>query len=149
MDSGDYTGEQRSLPRRILPWLGLAVLAAALYDGYIFYSRRSGDQDREKQRAAQEAQQAKKLLDAVGGNDLKIFGFDARPPVIHRGAHTTLCYGVNGAKTVRLNPPVEEVWPAVTHCLEAAPKKDTEYTLTAEDGAGHSVSQAAIVRVLP
>lgn len=141
--------EPRSVIRRLLPWLGVALLAAAIYDGYIFYSRWSDNQDIEKRRAAQAAENARKVSDLLGGDTLKILGFDARPGVIRRGAHATLCYGVNGAKTVRLNPAVEEVWPALTHCVEVSPRKDTEYTLTAEDGGGHSVSQTVNLKVLP
>ncbi len=42
---------------------------------------------------------------------------------------------------------MEEIWPALSHCLEVAPRKDTEYKLIAEDGAGHSVSQSLVLKV--
>jgi len=66
---------------------------------------------------------------------------------LRRGEHTLLCYGVNDAKTVRLEPSVEEVWPSFTRCIQVSPRKDTEYKLTAEDAAGHSVSQSVTIRV--
>ena len=73
--------------------------------------------------------------------------FYASPSTIQPGSHATLCYGVNGAKTVRIEPPVEAVWPAVSRCLQVTPRKDTEYKLIAEDAAGHSVSRSFVLKV--
>ncbi len=65
------------------------------------------------------------------------------------GEKTTLCYGVEGAKSLRLSPPVEPVWPALTRCFEVAPPHTTRYTLTAEDARGQSVSEATTIEVGP
>jgi hypothetical protein len=54
---------------------------------------------------------------------------------------------VVNAKTVTLDPPVDEMWPALTRCIEITPKKTTEYTLTAKDASGHSVQQSVVVQV--
>jgi hypothetical protein len=56
---------------------------------------------------------------------------------------------VVGAKTVRLEPPVEEVWPALNRCLQVSPARDTEYRLIAQDATGHAVSESFVLRVLP
>ncbi len=56
-----------------------------------------------------------------------------------------LCYGVENADAVTLDPPVDRVWPALAHCIEVSPAKGTTtYTLTASQGAA-KVSQSATV----
>lgn len=133
--------------RRILPWLGAVLLAAAIYDGSIFYSRWSSRRAAEQARAEQEAERRRRVVEILGGDTLRILGFAATPGVIRVGGHASLCYGVNGAKSVRLEPPVEEVWPALTHCVEVSPRRDTEYKLIAEDAAGQTVSENFVLKV--
>ncbi|MBZ5700612.1 MAG: hypothetical protein LAN84_02055 [Acidobacteriia bacterium] len=58
-----------------------------------------------------------------------------------------LCYGVANAKKVTLEPPVGPVWPSYSRCLDVSPTKDTTYTLTVEDGQGHSMSQTVTLQV--
>ena len=70
-------------------------------------------------------------------------------PAIARGEKTSVCYGVANAKTVKIDPPVESLWPTVARCFPVSPVKDTTYTLTAQDAAGKSVSQSIEVRVGP
>lgn len=118
-----------------------------IYDGSIFYSRWSRERDAERTRAREEVERARRTLDLLGGDELRIMNFYAFPGVIGPGSHATICYGVTNAKKVRIQPPVGEVWPAVSHCLQVAPRKDTEYMLTAEDAAGHSVSQSFVLKV--
>jgi hypothetical protein len=48
---------------------------------------------------------------------------------------------------VRIEPPVENVYPALTRCVQVSPRRDTEYKLVAEDGAGHTVSQSFVLKV--
>ena len=95
------------LASRILRWLGLFLLAAAIYDGSVFYSRWSERRSEENAAAAREAEQARRLSDMLGGDSLKILAFYVMPGTIRRGERASLCYGVNSAKTVRLEPPVE------------------------------------------
>jgi hypothetical protein len=54
---------------------------------------------------------------------------------------------VTNAKTLKLDPPVAEIKPAYRHCLEIAPTKTTTYTITADDGKGHTKSESLTVRV--
>ena len=84
----------------------------------------------------------------LGGDQLKILAFYAAPGVIQRGQPTSLCFGVNAAKTVRIEPPiVDDLHPSVSRCFQISPRKDTEYKLTATDAAGHSVSQTVSIQV--
>ncbi len=134
--------------RRGMQFLGLAIVAALIYDGAIFYSRWNGNREAARLQTQKEASQERKELDAMGGGGLRIISFYAAPAAIRRGDHTTLCYGVIGAKSVRMEPAAaDELWPALTRCVHASPRKDTEYKLIAEDGAGHSATQTIAVAV--
>jgi hypothetical protein len=133
--------------RYIVPLLGVMVLVGAIYDGAIFYSRWNGNRRAEKAQADRETAHARKTIDAIGGGGLKIVSFYAAPRSIKRGASTTICYGVTGAKTVRLQPAIQAVWPTLSRCMQASPNKDTEYKLVADDGAGHSTTESLVVKV--
>ncbi len=131
-----------------LRWLAAIVLAASIYDGWIFYSRWSDRQDAEKARsAAQAKEQSRQVIETLGGNALKILDFYATSASIRRGQPATLCYGVSNAKTVRMEPPVEPLWPALSRCIQVSPEADTEYKIIAADAAGHEVSQTIVVKV--
>ena len=80
--------------------------------------------------------------------ELKILNLYAVPGAIQRGKSARLCYSVVGAKTVRMEPEVSGIYPALSHCVEISPKQDTEYTLFAEDEAGHSIKQKVTIQVL-
>jgi hypothetical protein len=130
-----------------MPFVGLLILAGLIYDGWIFYSRWSRNSAAARAQADREADQERKTLDAYGGGGLRILSFYAAPGAIHRGDHTTLCYSVIGAKTVRMEPAVDDVWPALSRCVRVSPRKDTAYKFIGEDGAGHSVTQSIAVTV--
>jgi hypothetical protein len=137
------------LLRRALPYLTVAVLIAVVYDGWIFYARWSGAREAQKAEALKQVQDARRTLELLGGDSLKILDFYASPPVIHRGQPATICYGVNAADRVRIDPPVQELHPAISRCLQVSPLKDTDYKLTAEDRAGHTVTQSLTIKVGP
>jgi hypothetical protein len=147
-----FSGAERptimlSFLRKARPYLIVAVLIAAAYDGWIFYSRW---RDRRSNLAAHqvaEATDARKTIELLGGGQLKILAFYPATTVIHPGERTNLCYGVYGAKSVRIDPPVETLYPAVEHCFQVSPSKTTEYTLIAEDGSGHQATQTTQLRV--
>ena len=135
------------LLRRVLPLLSVAVLAAVLYDGWIFYSRWSGARQAEQARRDEEARRARETVELIGGTRFRIINFYASPTTIRIGDHARICYGVYGAKRVRIEPAVEGVRPAINNCLTVAPGKDTAYKLIAEDGAGHSATASLAIRV--
>jgi len=129
-----------------MPVLGFLILAALVYDGYVFYSRWSSNRQAAEAQDAKVTAQRKAVVQRVG-EGLKILSFYAAPSTIARGGHTNLCYGVSGATTVRMEPPVDAVWPALTRCVPVSPRKDTEYKLIAEDATGGSATQTAAVTV--
>ena len=138
-----------ALLRRGLPYLTVVIVIAAVYDGSIFYSRWRYARDGEKALATKEAQDDRRVADALGGDSLKILNFYATPPTVHSGQKATICYGVNAAETVRLDPPVEQLHPALSHCFQVAPSRDTEYKLIIADRAGHTLTQSLAIKVLP
>ena len=133
--------------RRIWPLLTVMALIGAAYDGWIFYDRWQSDRDAERAHADAEAERARKTIAAIGGADFGIRSFYASPPVIHRGEPASLCYSVFGATTLRLDPPLAEVYPTFNHCIQASPRKDTEFTLTAADAAGHTATAKLVLKV--
>jgi hypothetical protein len=69
-------------------------------------------------------------------NPPKILQFYASEGVIRPGAAVTVCYGVEFADSVRIEPFIEDIRPSHNRCIEAKPAKTTLYTLTAEGPDG-------------
>ena len=63
--------ERKSLLRRALPFLTVMVLVAALYDGYIFYTRWQSGQDAERERQKAEADRDRRTIEMLGGDQLE------------------------------------------------------------------------------
>lgn len=134
--------------RGLLPFTTIGVIAALLYVAWIFYSRHQAEVDAAKAAAAKEQAQRQRTVDAVFGSGEILFSvFSADKGLLTRGEHTQLCYGVENAKSVKLDPPLAELKPVYRHCLEISPTKTTTYKITADDGKGHSKSESLTVRV--
>lgn len=86
-----------------------------------------------------------KAVPATSG--VQITQFYASTPVVPKGEASLLCYGVEGAARVRLEPPVENLSPALTRCFEVRPEATTTYTLIAEGRDGAAVKQSVTVQV--
>src|ERR1700720_1370099 len=67
---------------------------------------------------------------------VRITQFYADSSSVARGQRVLLCYGVENAKTVRLDPPGQELSAALARCVEATPSADTTYTLPAGGADG-------------
>jgi hypothetical protein len=80
---------------------------------------------------------------------VRITQFYPSEPKIGRGDSVSLCYGVENARTVRLNPAVERLWPALVRCVSTTPATSTTYTLIAEGEDGRAVSESVRVEVGP
>ena len=133
--------------RRLMPYLGLLIVAGLIYDGAIFYSRWSARRNAAQAQKDAELAKDQKVVKLLGSDGLKIVSFYAAPSTLKRGAHTDICYGVSGAKNVRLEPAVDEVWPSMSRCVQASPRATTQYTLTAEDESGHTATRTLTVAV--
>jgi hypothetical protein len=85
---------------------------------------------------------------------LRILHFYASPGAVHRGEEISLCYGVAQAASVRIEAGPQRmalpgVWPNFNRCAIVAPRRDTRYTLIAEDSAGARRELSLEVTVLP
>ncbi len=142
------TKAPRSALRKLLPFTTAGVLIAALYVAWTFYSRHQSDVAAQQTAAAKEQARRERTVNAVFGSGEILFSiFSADSGLLKRGERTELCYGVENAKTVKLDPPVAQIKPSYRNCLEIAPKTTTTYTITADDGKGHTKSESLTVRV--
>ncbi len=129
----------------------VAFIFVGLYLGWIFYSRSQVNQAIVEKAAEKRLDQDRRTFEMMGGNRFDILGFYADPGTIQAGDRSSLCYSVSNAKSVKLDPQTEPVWPAFSHCVNVSPRKTTKYTLTIDDGAGHtktrnSRSQSALIQ---
>ena len=106
----------------------------------------------ERRLAHPQPQQTKTVINpdwerAYGGKDVRITMFYARDAISQPGKGTLLCYGVVNAKSARIEPTVEAVYPAVSRCVPVVPQRETKYTLYAEGGDGRVASQSLTLSV--
>ncbi len=119
--------------------------------GGIFFSRwydnRAIENRAKVERTQKQQEQDRLTLEQMGGKELAIQNFYAIPGVIRRGETVQLCYGVANAKTVKLEPQSNPVWPSYSRCVDVTPSKTTTYTLTIADASGNTKSQSLEVQV--
>ena len=127
--------------------LGIALLMVV----WILYSRweenRLIERKAREEKSQNQAESDRITLEQLGGKELAIQNFYATPGAIRRGETVQLCYGVANAKTVKLEPQTNPVWPSYARCVDVAPTKDTTYTLTIADAAGNTKTQTLDVKV--
>jgi hypothetical protein len=146
------SGAPKTVFKNPLLYSSIALAIVAVVVGWILFSRwsetkqidrQAGEQKKEKQRESDRV-----ALDQMGGKTLDIQAFYANPGAVHRGETVQLCYGVANAKNVKLEPQPNPVWPSYARCVDVKPTKTTTYTLTIDDGAGNTKTQALEVKVL-
>jgi hypothetical protein len=132
--------------RPVLLSLRVGTLIAVLYLSWVFLGRltRQAVPADPKQEAA-DAAFARTYL----GSDVKIIHFYAREASVVEGGTTVICYGVVNAVTVRTEPPLAGVGPAISRCVEAPGERATRYTLIAEGKDGRAVSESFLLGVHP
>jgi hypothetical protein len=143
----DSQREPKKLFRNPFLYSSILIAVAALYVGFVFYSRSQENKAIERRAAGKKIEEDRHIVEMLGGKSLEIQSFYASPGVIHRGETVQLCYGVANAKKVTLDPPVGPVWPSYARCLDAYPTKNTTYTLIAEDAAGTAKTSTVTVQV--
>ncbi len=142
------THESHPTLRRLLPYTSAAVIIAALYVGWVFFSRWQETRELRRKQAEEQVAEARKTVEMYGGGRVKIMNFTISPSILPRGQKAQICYGVANAKTVTIEPkPDESVWPSLARCVEASPTKETTYTLTATDAAGHAEQKSLTLQV--
>lgn len=129
----------------------IVALCVVIYIASIMFSRYESDRTIEKRNAVKAAEQRRAndqaAIEGLGGSELAIRALYVSPELIHPGEKAQLCYDVANAKTVTLDPPVGEVWPSHSRCLDLSPTKTTTYTLTIADAKGQSTSQSVKLEV--
>jgi hypothetical protein len=135
------------LLRRLLPFTTVLMIMAGLWTGWTLYSRRQSAEEAERQSRQKQAEANQRLVAAFGGDQLTILGFAADPGNVSAGGRVLMCYGVSNAVKVRIEPGVEPIKPALSHCLDVFPRKTTTYTLRAEDGKGNTKSASLTIRI--
>ena len=123
------------------------MVLAALYSGGIFYSRRQIAAEAERQAQQKQADEERSVVAEFGGDQLKILAFGAATGEVSPGGRVVLCYGVSNATQVKIEPGVEPIKPAISHCLDVYPKKTTTYTLKAENASGNSKTATLTIKV--
>jgi hypothetical protein len=123
------------------------MVLAALYSGWVFSSRRQSAAEAERQLQQKQVDEERKVVAEFGGDQLKILAFGAAMREVSPGGRVVLCYGVSNATQAEIEPGVEPIKPAVSHCLDVYPKKTTTYTLKAEDANGNSKTASLTIRV--
>lgn len=146
-----------SVPRREsflknpLFYSSMTLVVVLLAVAFIMYSRwqerRNIDRHAALLRAEKQHEQDQIAVDQLGGKEFQILTLYASPKVIRRGEPAQVCYGVSNAKTVKLEPQPEAVWPSASHCVDVSPTKTTTYTLTIEDAAGKTLSETVDLSV--
>ena len=131
--------------RRIVRYMFVVLAAALLYLGWTFADRYRSNREFERARSREMAPR----LPPDYGSAVKIVQFYASPGVLTRGEQALLCYGVANAKTLRIEPEVDVLWPALNRCLYVQPKRETRYTLTAEGADGKRVTESFVLQVAP
>jgi hypothetical protein len=140
--------KQKSGLSAVLPYTTVALIIAALYVAWTFYSRYESNKKAQAEIEAKKTEADKRVAEQIfGSGEVKFTTFGATSAVLRHGESTQLCYGVVNAKTVKLDPPVEEAKPTYHHCLDVTPEKTTTYTITAEDAKGNRKSESITVQV--
>jgi hypothetical protein len=143
--------QSNSIFKNPLLYSSFALAIVALVIGWTLFSRWQENKQIDRQSLAAKREKQKEddraALDQFGGKELDIQSFYASPGAVHPGETVQLCYGVANAKTVKLEPQPNPVWPSYSRCVDVAPTKTTTYTLTVEDAAGNTKTQTAEVKV--
>lgn len=129
----------------------IVLLGLLVYVAYILYSRHKSTVEFERREQEQQLEKRreddKRAVEQLGGSELAVRALYVSPAIIHRGESAQLCYDVTNAKTVALDPPVGDVWPSHSRCLNLSPKSTTTYTLSITDAQGNKVTKSVELRV--
>jgi hypothetical protein len=119
-------------------WAPLAL--AVLYTSLVLWQRHASETTPQSPRLEQDPL-------AAYGKGVKILQFYGPAGPVSAGQKAMVCYGVLNATSVKLDPPVERVWPALSRCFDFAPARNTRYTLTAEGENHNTVTESIDVEV--
>jgi hypothetical protein len=142
-----FDQEPPSVFRSPLLYSSAILLVVAAVVGWIFYSRWEENRAYDERAAEKTREQDQRTVELMGGDNFEILSFYVTPVSIGVGETAEVCYGVSNAKRVSLDPPAGPMWPSYGRCVDVTPRKDTKYTLTAEDAAGNTKTASVTLRV--
>jgi hypothetical protein len=128
----------------VLAWIGLALAGVRL--GWVWWSRHDA---RVRMEDATRPRRSQGYQSAEDDGRLAITQFYARSGEITAGERNLVCYGVRNATSVWIEPPVENLSPAMNRCFFVDPQEDTTYKLVAEGPDGGEASESFRVHVRP
>ena len=123
---------------RLVRIMWVPVLLSAFYLGWVFWQRHCAHPS--------PASVPRDPMSAYG-HRVRILHFYTGAREIAPGEKALVCSGVVNAAAVRLDPPVERVWPAVIRSFDVTPAGSTRYTLTAEGAEHTTVSESIEIAV--
>jgi len=120
--------EGKTLAKRMLPLTSALLVIALAYAGWIIFNRWREGRQAETQYEQKQREDARKVVEAYGGERVKIHTFSADSGSLAKGQSTQLCYVVANAKEVSIEPkPAEETWPSMSRCVKIQPEQNTTY----------------------
>jgi hypothetical protein len=135
------------MKRIVFSAAGAAALALAYLAG-VAVTRYNANREWERARNAQAAAKYAAPVETAG-TGVRILQFYASSGEVTKGDHAIVCYGVENARSVWLDPAVEQLDPARNRCFSISPERTTTYKLTAAAQDGREVSEAFTVKVVP
>jgi hypothetical protein len=130
----------------VLLWIGLSLAVARL--GWVWLVRHDARLRMEGTTQTRREQAYRSPRDDSNGA-VGITQFYARSGEMTVGDSNVICYGVRNARSVRIEPPVENLTPVMNRCFFVDPQQDTTYKLVAEGTDGSQASESFRVRVKP
>jgi hypothetical protein len=130
----------------ILLWIGLSFAVVRL--GWVWLVRHDARLRMEGTTQTRREQAWQDPRDD-GNGAVGITQFYARSGVMTEDDPNVICYGVRNARSVRIEPPVVTLTPALNRCFLIEPHQDTTYKLVAEGTDGSQASESFRVRVKP
>lgn len=142
---------QKSAWKNPFLYTGIFIACVAAFVSYVmlerYLSKRAYEDRIARQEAATRLADDRRAIEQLGGSELAIRGLSVSPSTISPGGTAQLCYDVANAKTVTLEPPVGEVWPSHSRCIDLKTRKTTTFTLTVGDATGRTISQSVDLKV--
>jgi hypothetical protein len=149
--NSDLQATRKSPLKNPILYSSIILIAVAIYFSFVVISRYVSKRDFERRASVEQAEKRlaedRLAIEQLGGSDLTIRTLYVSPSEIRAGESARLCYDVANAKTVTLDPPVAEVWPSHSRCVDLRTKKSTTYTLNITDAAGKSTSRSVELTV--
>lgn len=133
--------------KRVALYVLPVALLALGYLGWIRLSRRFAE-SRMEERAAGVRSAARQPPPATG-TGVRITQFYASSGELSKGDSASLCYGVENARAVRLEPEVQAIEPSMNRCISVAPERTTTFRLIAQGKDAGEVSESLTVNVSP